>query len=162
MKPVSATLQAKFQQGLALHQQARFAEAERAYEEVLGQEPRHFDALHLLGIIALQTGRTQRGIELIAKAIELNPNVAAAHSSLGSALNTLKRHEEAIASCDKAIALKPDYAEAHNNRGIALKDLKHHEEALASYDKAIALKPDYPQAHNSRGNALNHLKRHEE
>src|SRR6516162_7483401 len=64
-----ATLQAKFQQGLALHQQARFAEAERAYEEVLRQEPRHFDALHLLGIIALQTRRTQRGIELIAKAI---------------------------------------------------------------------------------------------
>src|SRR5262249_14195249 len=99
-KPISAVLQAKFQQGLALHQQARFAEAERAYEEVLRQEPRHFDALHLLGIIALQTRRTQRGVELITKAIELNPNVAAAHSNLGSALNTLKRHEDAIASCD--------------------------------------------------------------
>src|SRR5262249_4678593 len=131
-KPVSATLRAKFQHGLALHEQGRFAEAERAYEEVLRQEPRHFDALHLLGIIALQTSRTQRGIELIAKAIELNPNVAAAHNNLGSALNTLKRHEEALASYDKAIALKPDYAQAHSNRGAALNDLKRDEEALAS------------------------------
>ena len=97
-KPVSAALQAKFQHGLALHQQGRFAEAERTYEEVLRQEPRHFDALHLLGVIALQTRRAQHSVGFIAKAIELNPNVAAAHSNLGSALSDLMRYEEALVS----------------------------------------------------------------
>ena len=161
-KPISAAIQAKFDQGMALHQQGRLVEAGRLYEEVLQDAPRHFDALHLLGVVALQTRRTRRGVELIAKAIELNPNVAAAHSNLGTGLNDLKCHEQALASCDRAIALKPDYAEAYYNRGVVLNDLKRHEEALASYDRAIALMPDYAEAYNNRGNALTFLKRHEQ
>ena len=161
MKRVSATLQAKFQQGLALHQQGRFAEAERTYQEILQEEPIHFGALHALGMVALQTDRTQRGVELIAKAIKIKPNVAAAHHNLGYAFRALKRYQEALASYDKAIELKPDYAGAYNNRGNALRDLKRHNEALASYDKAIALKPDYADAYNNRGIVLMDLKRDE-
>jgi protein O-GlcNAc transferase len=160
--PVSATLQAKFQQGLTLHRQSRLAEAERIYQEILQQDLTHFDALYLLGMVALQTHRLQRGVELITKAISLNSNVAEAHNNLGSGLNDLKRHEEALASFEKAIALKPDYAGAHYNRGNAFGALRRHEEAIASFDKAIALKPDYADAHYNRGDALNHLKRHEE
>ena len=158
-KPAAAALQAKLNQGMALHRQGKLADAERCYGEVLQRQPNHFDALHLLGVIARQTRRTERGVELIKRAIGLNPKVAAAHSNLGNALMDLKRPAEALASYDKAIALKPDFAEAHYNRGNALRDLKRPAEALASYDKAIALKPDYAEAHNNRGNALMDLKR---
>ena len=158
-KPAAAALLAKLNQGVALHRQGKLADAERCYGEVLRRQPNHFGALHLLGVIACQTRRTERGVELIEKAIGLNPKVAAAHSNLGNALMDLKLPEEALASCDRAIALKPDYAEAHYNRGNALRDLKRPAEALASYDKAIALKPDYAAAHFNRGNALMDLKR---
>src|SRR5215467_7319136 len=160
-KRVSAELQATYQRGVGLHQQGRLAEAEKLYQEVLQQEPTHFDALHLLGAVALQTRRSQRGVELITKAIKLNQNVAAAHNNLGSGLHDLKRHDEALASFDMAIALRPDYAEAYNNRGAALNDLKRSDEALASCDKAIALKPGYAEAHSNRGVAMNDLKRPE-
>ena len=102
------------------------------------------------------------GVELIKKAIGLNPQVPEAQNNLGNALRDLKRSAEALASYDKAIALKPDFAEVYNNRGSALMNIKRPEEALASYDKAIALKPDFAKAYNSRGNTLNALKRHEE
>ena len=94
-----------------MHQQGRLAEAERLYQEVLQHGLRHFGALHLLGIIALQTRRIQAGVELIIKAIEFNPYSAAAHSNLGMGLIDLKRFAEALASLDKAIALKPGNAE---------------------------------------------------
>jgi predicted O-linked N-acetylglucosamine transferase (SPINDLY family) len=155
-------LQAKFNRGLALHQQGKLAEAERIYSEVLEQAPNHFDALHLLGVIAVQTKQTERAVELITKAIGLNAKLAAAHSNLGSALRDLSRPEEALASYDKAIGLKPDSAEAYSNRGEALRDLKRPEDALASCDKAIALKPDYANAYNNRGNALMDLRRPED
>ena len=141
-KPAAVALQAKLNQGTALHRQGKLADAERCYGEVLQRQPNHFDALHLLGVIACQTRRTERGVELIKRAIGLNPKVAVAHNNLGNALKDLKRPAEALASYDKAIALKPDYAAAHYNRGNALRDLKRPAEALASYDKAIALKPD--------------------
>ena len=158
-KSAAAALQATLNQGMALHRQGKLADAERCYGEVLQRQPDHFDALHLLGVIACQTRRTERGVELIKRAIELNPKVAAAHSNLGNALRDLKRPAEALASYDTAIALKPDVAEAHSSRGNALMVLTRPAEALASYDKAIALKPDYAEAHNNRGNTLRDLKR---
>src|SRR3974377_2046758 len=148
---MSAAILAKLQQGIALHQQGGLAEAEKLYEEVLRCAPTNFDALHLLGVIAFQTSRTQDAVELITKAIELNPHIATAqnnlgsataHNNLGNALSVLKRQEQALASYDKAIALKPDYAEAHSNRGNALQELKRFDDALSSYDQGIALKPD--------------------
>ena len=160
--PAAVALRAKFNQGMALHQQGRLAEAERIYAEVLGQQPNHFDALHLLGVIALQARQTERGIDLIRKAIRQNAKVAGAHSNLANALMDVKRPEEALASYDRAITLNPDYAEAYNNRGNALLVLKRPEGALASYDKAIALKADYAEAYNNRGIALGSLRRIED
>jgi len=158
----AAALQAKCNQAMTLHQQGRLAEAERIYREVLQRQPNHFDALHLLGVIALQTRQTEQGVELIKKAIGLNADNAAAYQNLGKALLDLKRPAEALASYDKAIAIKPDYAEAYSNRGNAQLRLKRPAEALASYDNAIALKPDYAEAYSGRGSALLDLKRPEE
>jgi tetratricopeptide (TPR) repeat protein len=156
------SLQDKFMQGVALHQQLKLADAERIYIEVLQRQPNHFDALHLLGVVAIQTKQTVRGIELIRKAIGLNARFPTAHFNLGVALQDLRRPEDALGSYDRAIALKPDYAEAHNYRGNALRELKRPEDALASYDKAIALKPDYAEAYYNRGHTLQDLKRPED
>ena len=158
----SAPLQDKFRQGVTLHQQGRFAEAEQIYRDVLEHDPASFEAMHLLGIIALQTRNTQQAVELIGKAIALNPGVPTAHCNLGSALTALQRHAEALTSFNKAIALKPDLADAHGNRAAALIALNQHEQAVTSCNKALALKPDYAEAHNNRAHALNALKRHDE
>lgn len=158
----ATALQMKFSQAITLHQQGRIIEAESIYREILRRQPEHFDALHLLGVIAIQTRHTEQGVELIRKAIGLNANNAAAYQNLGKALLDLKRPDEALASYDKAIALKPDYAEAYNSRGNVQLRLKHPDEALADYEKAIALRPDYAEAHNSRGSALLDLERPEE
>jgi protein O-GlcNAc transferase len=157
--PTAAALQAKLNQGLALHRQGKLADAERCYGEILQRQPDNFEALHLLGVIARQTRRPAEALASYDKAIALKPDHAVAHYNRGNALTDLKRPAEALASYDSAIALKPDFAEAHYNRGNALRDLNRHTEALVSYDKAIALKPDFAEAHNNRGTVLTKLKR---
>jgi tetratricopeptide (TPR) repeat protein len=158
-RPAGAPLQARFEQAVALHEQGHLAAAERIYRDILRQQPQHIGAMHLLGVIALRTGHSEQGAELIKKAVALNPNNAVAHCNLATAMVKLKRPAEALASCDQAIALKPDLAEAHYNRADILLNLKRPEEALASCDQAIALKPDLAEAHLNRGNALNDLER---
>src|SRR5712671_1431705 len=162
-KPALDTLTARFQaqleEGMTWHLQGQLARAQAVYENILKAEPKHFDALHLLGVIAIQEKQHQLAVDLIDQAIAINPNDAALYSNRGDALQELKQLEAAVASYDQAIAIKPDYAEAYNNRGNALQALKQMEEAVASYDQAIALRPDYAQAHNNRGNALRVLKR---
>ena len=155
-------LQQKHRLGLTLHKQGKLSEAATIYKEILRDDENHFDAIHLLGVVSLQTGNFHNAVELLSRAIALNPNVAGVHSNCGTALASLKRLNEAIVSFDKAIALKPDYAEVYSNRGNALQDLKHLAEAIISYDKAIALKPDFAEAYSNRGNALKALKRLDE
>ena len=155
-------LETSLRQGLALHQQGRLDEAARLYQEVLKQQPNHFDALHLLGVAALQLKRTELGVNLICKAIGLNDATAAVHVTLGNGLRDLRRLDEALASYDTAVALEPAYARAWYNRGNALLEMGSPEAAAESYDKAIALSPDNAEALSGRGNALCALKRPEE
>ncbi|HEY8099799.1 MAG TPA: tetratricopeptide repeat-containing glycosyltransferase family protein [Burkholderiaceae bacterium] len=154
MEPVHA----KMQQAVALHQQGQLAQARILYEEVLNVQPRHFDALHYLGVIATQTNDHQGAVELIGKAIEINPDDATAYNNRGLALQALLQLDAALASYDKAIAIQPAYAEAYYNRGNVLQGLKQLHAALASYDKAIAIKREYTKAYSNRGGLLQELK----
>jgi tetratricopeptide (TPR) repeat protein len=151
-----------FQQALTAHQHGRLAEAARLYQDILAERPDHADVLHLLGLIALQTGSTEQGVALIRRSIGLNTANPIAHGNLGKGLLDLGRPEDALACYDTAIALHPDYAEAHGNRGAALRELGRAADAIDSYDRAIALKPDFPEAHFNRGNLLLTLNRSEE
>ena len=152
--PVSPAIDQMLQEGVAFHQRGQLSEAKARYESILKQRPDHFDALHLLGVIAWQTKDFPKAEQLIGKAININPDNAAAHSNLGNVLHGLMRLDEALGSYDRAITLNPLHVEAYNNRGIVLKDLKRLNEALASYDRAIELRPNYPEARANRDAAL--------
>ncbi|MGA2399421.1 MAG: tetratricopeptide repeat protein [Steroidobacteraceae bacterium] len=160
-RPSSAAIAAKLQEAVALHNQGELLPAQRIYEEILSVEPRHFDALHLLGVVAAACGDAARAVDLIGRAIDLSPGSSMAHNNRGAALLELGLWEAALASFDRAIRLKEDYAEAHYNRGNALKELKRWEEALAGYERVLSLKAAHHQAHSNRGIVLAALGRYE-
>jgi protein O-GlcNAc transferase len=155
-----AALQAPFQQAASLHQAGYLAQAEALYKEILALNPRHVDALHLLGVLAAQTQRADIGVQLIEQAIAINPHQAALYSNLGNALMALGRYDDAARAYGKAVTLKPDFAEAHCNRGNAFKAVQRYSEAVASYGKALALNPALADAHGNLGNALSAMHRH--
>jgi len=90
------------------------------YQEILQNAPDHPDALHLLGLVRYRTGQHEAAIESISHAVELMPNNALYHSSLGAAYRADGKIDEAVLSYQRALKIKPDYAEAHFNLGIAL------------------------------------------
>lgn len=149
-----ASPDADLQQAMALHQQGRLADAERLYQAIAQRRPDDAQVRHLLGIVALQTGRFECAAEQIAAAIARDPGVADAYNNRAIALRRLGRPEEALDSLDKAIELQPDNAEAHNNRGAVLRDMERAEAALTAFDRAIALRPDYAEAQINRGQVL--------
>ena len=153
--------QAMFQQALLFHQQGQLTQAQTLYENILEYLPRHVDSLHLLGVIAHQTNKHIRAVELIGKAIEINPDISEFYLNIGSAQRALQQLDAALTSYEKAIALKPCNADTYYNRGNVLKELNRLEDALASYDKALTLKSDY-EVYTNRGNVLLELKRRED
>ncbi|WP_454871488.1 tetratricopeptide repeat protein [Paraburkholderia xenovorans] len=160
-KPVNLPqrLDPMLRQAVALQQNGAFVEAEELYREILELKPRHFDALQLLGALALQAGRLQEGVELLRKALAVNAKLAPIHSNLAYALNALQRFDEALASAERALALQPKFPDALNNRGNAQAGLNRPLDALASFDRAIALMPDFAQAWNNRACVLRDLGR---
>jgi len=147
------------QQGLALHQQGKFKDAQAIYEKVLAIQENHFDALQLLGALSMQTKELTKAVDFLTKALKINPNHAACYSNRGIVLEELKHLDEALTNYDKAISIKPDYAEAYSNRGNVLQQLGCLYEALTSYDKAISFKPDFVEAYSNRGNVLKKMGR---
>ncbi|MBZ0092612.1 MAG: glycosyltransferase, partial [Sulfuricellaceae bacterium] len=145
----AVTLQEALRIAIQHHKSGDLQAAESIYRQILQQQPEHADALHLLGVVALQVGQYPLAAELIAKAIALAPGAADYYPNYGEALRCSGRPDEAIAAFRRAIALNPQHFTAYNNLGIVLKDQKRYGEAIAACQRAIALKPDYYQAHNN-------------
>jgi Tfp pilus assembly protein PilF len=59
------------QRGLAHHQAREYEQARLIYKRVLATDPKHFDALHLLGVIAAQSGEPELAVDLIGQAIKV-------------------------------------------------------------------------------------------
>lgn len=151
-----------FDRAVKLHQEGKITEAAKAYEQILLIQPTHFDALHFLGLCHFQYGHHDTAVQLIGKALRLNPKSHAAHNNMGNALKLLKRYTDAIAKYDKAISLNRNYADAYFNRANTLQEVGRLEDALKSYDKATTLKTDFAEAYSNRGNTLQKLKRFDE
>lgn len=140
-------------EALRHHAAGRLHEAEGLYRRVLAADPRHADALHLLGLVAHQVGQSEGAVQLISEAIRYGGDVPVYHNNLGEAYRTLGRFADATACYRRAIALDGRFAEAHNNLGTVYQNQGLIDDALACYDAAIALEPDYVNAHYNRARA---------
>lgn len=139
---------------MRFHVEGRLADAERAYNTVLRQDPNQFDALNLLGVLKLQQGDANAAHALISKAVGAKPRSVAALCNLSAVLLALDRSAEALSACDRVLAIDPTDAEAHYNRGAALLNLKRPDEAVASFDRVLAVTPGHVNALFNRANAL--------
>lgn len=140
------TISEALQTALGHHQAGRLTEAAHIYRQILQAQPRHAEAMHLLGVVAHQSGQHEAAIELITHAIEIDPglapaygNLALVHEALGRAKSE-KRDWAAAAACyQKALALNPQFAAAEAQLGIAMHAQDRIDEAMVHYRRALQL-----------------------
>ena len=63
-------------QAMSDYQAGRLQNAERLYHEALAIYPEHPDALNMLGVIAMRTGRSSMAGELFQRAINATPGMS--------------------------------------------------------------------------------------
>ncbi len=136
------------------HQAGRLAQAEGLYRQVLAQDGNYPDAIHLLGVLAMQVGKWTDAVNLIGRAAAMKPDAADYHSNLGIVLEKMGKLDAAIAEWNRTLELQPDHAEAHSNLSMALEAKGDLEAALSHGRKATELKPQYAEAHSNLGIAL--------
>lgn len=137
------------------HNAGRLTEAAQGYGAILQIDPKHSDALHLMGVIAQQTDKLDLAIELMSAAAALAPNVAHYHHNLGNTYLKNGQPAEAVNCYRQAILLNSKYFEAHNGLGNALIVLNKLEAAAVAYKDAIRLQPSFAEAQYNLGRVLN-------
>lgn len=164
--------------GLQHHGAGRLNEAEALYRQALAQDPESVDALHFLGVIALQRHAPSLAIELISEALLRNAANAPAHNNLGLAFTAQGKKAEAVSAYLAALALKPDYADALVNLRDAIAHFDHRDglwvlgethqranqldEAAACMERLLAMEPANVNAHNLLANIRRNQARHRE
>lgn len=152
--PPISDIDGKLKSAVALHKQGQLTQAEAIYREILRPYPRHFDALHYLGLISLQKGHAQAGVDLISQAVEIDGSQVPALNNLALGLLQLNRPAEALTCYNRALQIKPDSIDVHYRLIDALLSLKWHDEALRACERALRVKPDDAALLQNRGTAL--------
>lgn len=143
--PPHAVLQ-RLQQGIALHNQGRLADADAVYAECLRKSPNHPDALHLRALVAHARGRHGDAARFAEAAIAAAPTVANFRNTAGEAWRLAGELKRARQRLGEAIQLEPGLAMAHHNLSLVLAAEGLAGEALAAARRACALAPRYVEA----------------
>jgi tetratricopeptide (TPR) repeat protein len=137
--------------GDALMKRGKPDEAAAAFRKVIEIQPKYYSS-QSTGL--LRSKKWQEAVDAANKAIELDPNDAAAWGNLGAALVQLKKWDAAIAACRKAVELDRKNANAHWGLGSALFNQKKWGEAAAAFREVTELNPKDATAHSNLGAAL--------
>ena len=114
---------------------------------------REAEQLNLQGLALIGRQEYDRGLDLLNRALKLNPKHAAAWNNHGLAHLKMGDYARAIDDCTKALEYKPDYATAYLNRGIAYFNQQKYEKAIDDYNHSIDLEPNNDITWNNRGAA---------
>ena len=96
------TLDQALQKGIEAHKAGQVQEADRLYTAILKAQPKHPDANHNMGVLAVGVGKVQEALPFFKTALEANQSIAQYWLSYIDALIKLERLADAKAVLDQA------------------------------------------------------------
>jgi tetratricopeptide (TPR) repeat protein len=120
-----------------------FEAAIEDYSEAIALTPkaRYFQTR---GEVLSRVGRTEEALSDFTRVIDLDPEAALAHLSIGGIHLYRGDAEAAVKSFDQAIEISPDFAAAYYSRSLAYRALGQQGAANRDLDKAIDIDPGDP------------------
>jgi tetratricopeptide (TPR) repeat protein len=96
------TIDQALQQGVEAHKAGQVQEADRLYTAILKAQPKHPDANHNMGVLAVGVGKVEQALPFFKTALEANPKTAQFWLSYIDALIKLDKLADAKAVFDQA------------------------------------------------------------
>ena len=153
---------ALIEEGNALEEQGRVAEAMARYDAAVQADPRCARAHLNRGNILLAGTHLAEARSAYELAIACDPHYAAAHFNLGNLNYQAGEFETALHHYQAATGIKPDFADAFVAMANTLDRLNRADEAMQSYKHALAINPGYAEAHFNLGVLAMSRGRHDE
>jgi tetratricopeptide (TPR) repeat protein len=142
---------ALFRLGVALEAAQRWDEAERAYLDAVGQDPKLFGAYNNLAfMMAERKVKLDQAMAWIEKAAEIAPQSATVRDTKGWVFRARGNLPGAAELIQQAVKLDPNSAAIRYHFGVVLVELGRKPEAVASFKKSLELNPNSRHADTIR------------
>lgn len=138
-RPSAPAIHQAMQTAWMYQRTGRYTEAEALSHQIIQALPNHPDALHLLGVLALQYGNTEVAASYFERALKGNGRNPMFYSNLGLTLHEQGKLELAEANYRKAIALDPAYADAYYNLHALLLDSSDLSASIRCLEKVLQI-----------------------
>jgi predicted O-linked N-acetylglucosamine transferase (SPINDLY family) len=140
----------------------RLGDAANVCQQVLAAFKDHFDAMHLLGLVAHRAGHHGQAVEFLSRSVALQPAIAGARVNLGWALRASGRPQRALEEAQAAAKLDANFAEAQMLAGTVLHEAGRLDLAVGHWERWAALRPESGEAFAALAVAYERLGRIEE
>ncbi len=152
------TIEQALLKGVAAQKEGNLQEAERFYRAILQSQPKHPDAAHNLGLIAISVDQIAEALPLFKTALDANPNIDQFWASYIDALLRDKQVKNARQVFEQGKKQgKLSGASEHLIDATINTSMGRLDEAKASYAKVTELNPDHVEAHYKLGGVLHDL-----
>jgi tetratricopeptide (TPR) repeat protein len=142
---------AQFKLGSAYHALDRLDDAERHYRAAIEADGTYALAYNNLAALGAQRKRDlDAALKAAKRAVELGPNVAEFHDTLGSVYLARGELDAAIAEFRRAAAAKPPVAAHYYHLGLALAQRSRKGEAIEALTRALSVNPNFADAREAR------------
>lgn len=115
--------------------------------------PNNADLLCLQGYSLRKMGQYQKSVEVVSKAIPLDPKPVR-YANRGYGYLALRNYSAALSDAEAGISLNTSYATSYGVKALALKGMNRNVEALPAIDEALALEPESAHFWHVKGNLL--------
>jgi len=149
-----ASTNREFAEAMSALQAGKLGDAERLCKAVLRSEPKHVEALTLLGAVLGRLGRNAEAVASFDRALAAAPNSVDAWYGRGMTLVAMNRPQQAIKSFDHVIAAEPHFSQVQLLRAKLLIELGRHDTALNALNRFVAEFPNLAEAWFGRSNLL--------
>jgi|GEM_PF-393333 len=140
-----------FETSYSHHIKGDYAKAEEGYARIIRMDPKHSNALNLLGTIFLERGECDKALELIQKAVKAYPLGAMFHNNLGNVFRKMGLEKDAEKAYREALRVDPGCVSASNNLGTILQDQGDMQGAIDCYETAHRKDPGFAPAYYNLG-----------
>jgi len=140
--------------GLNCYQQGNLEAAEKHFRQVVSRDSSNIHGLNLLGMVCVNTGRPDEAVQLITRALKINPADAQAHGNLGLAHQRMGNLELAERHFRESIRLDANKPVVWNSLGNVLREKGQAADAIKAYESTLKVNGNYSECWANLSKAL--------